>query len=307
MIPCEYWHLSDRKVLEDHHAQEHRVCSSSGCQEVFDSDESLREHRRLRHWYCEKCNTVFIDENSLKIHLRASETHNERTILCPGEGCGKLFISPSDLTQHLESGACRSRITRTDVNNIAAKFDTNRVITNPDRMLTGGDDMLSYLRPRIAPAYAMELSFNGTAYECILCHRTFATLSRLHEHMASPVHEAKIYHCPSRYGGCEIEFKTLSGLIRHVESQVCDVLHFVKKPDPDIGAVRLLEYGTSIDAQHRIIDRPAPDDSNTEGGLMSTMGSLFVSILLAGGLLALAPILGAVVEQTRSGEVDEAK
>ncbi|PVH73861.1 hypothetical protein DL98DRAFT_395894, partial [Cadophora sp. DSE1049] len=73
---------------------------------------------------------------------------------------------------------------------------------------------------------ATERSWNGQAYACYLCTRQFATLRSLNSHISSPVHEQHIYRCPGR--GCGRNFKLLSGLIQHVESESCGVMRFVQ-------------------------------------------------------------------------------
>ncbi|OSS53224.1 hypothetical protein B5807_01854 [Epicoccum nigrum] len=70
---------------------------------------------------------------------------------------------------------------------------------------------------------------------CPLCprqHRAFATVQALQQHMISPAHSDKVYHCPSnllpiassRAGtnqGKRRQFTTLSGLTQHLESGAC--------------------------------------------------------------------------------------
>lgn len=67
-------------------------------------------------------------------------------------------------------------------------------------------------------------SWNGSGYQCYLCQREFNSLRGLNSHLSSPAHEQKIYRCPGR--GCGGEFKLLSGLVQHVESERCGVMRF---------------------------------------------------------------------------------
>jgi len=70
--------------------------------------------------------------------------------------------------------------------------------------------------------YVTELAFNGTAYECYLCHRTFRTLNALNSHVGSPAHDANEFECPK----CEREFKLISSLMQHIEREVCGIAKF---------------------------------------------------------------------------------
>ncbi|KAF7800182.1 hypothetical protein EIP86_011429 [Pleurotus ostreatoroseus] len=93
-------------------------------------------------------------------------------------------------------------VDRTIINNLAVRVEPRGVITNPARLLTGpsGDPSV----PQPIRTYATAQSFNGTA----------------------PAHDEEIYHCPTAYDGCGVEFKTLSGLLQHMESECCDVRKF---------------------------------------------------------------------------------
>ncbi|OJA21526.1 hypothetical protein AZE42_01803 [Rhizopogon vesiculosus] len=76
--------------------------------------------------------------------------------------------------------------------------------------------------PRVVTYYATEHAFNGTAYECYLCHRTFRTSRALNTHVSSPVHDANEFRCPK----CKREFKLISGLMQHIESESCGIARF---------------------------------------------------------------------------------
>lgn len=175
------------------------------------------------HHYCQACDRFFQNDNNLQHHLR-STLHVGATVPCPGKKCNKKFVSGAALLLHLESGKCPSRITRDQVNRVAAKYDTNHVITNPARMIAyheGGSGSV--------PTWATERSWNGSMYECFLCHRECRTLDALNQHLASPAHEEKMYRCPRGYSGCGTEFKTLSALCQHVESEMCNIRRFNRK------------------------------------------------------------------------------
>lgn len=73
---------------------------------------------------------------------------------------------------------------------------------------------------------ATDLAFNGSYWECYICHRQCNTVTALNSHLNSNVHKEKIYRCPN--GGCEKEFISLAGLFNHLESESCRFMRFEK-------------------------------------------------------------------------------
>jgi len=79
------------------------------------------------------------------------------------------------------------------------------------------------------------MSMDGFQHRCPLCpdkSKSFATIQGLQQHMDSPVHSAKVFHCPnivlrnplSMVKKGEVNdkhFSTLSGLAQHLESGAC--------------------------------------------------------------------------------------
>lgn len=206
----------------DHYEIEHYYCNI--CNKLFYSQGDLREHKHQEHWYCESCDRVFNNDNSLEMHLKTSSIHNARSCVCPGRGCGKRFVSHGGLALHFESGACSSGINRRELNDFAIRHDHNNVITNPARLIAGPSG--SHNRTQVVRQWASEASWNGFGYECILCHKEFRMLSSLNAHLESPVHDERIYRCPSRWDGCDAEFNTLSAILQHVERSTCGVTRF---------------------------------------------------------------------------------
>lgn len=175
------------------------------------------------------CKRLFDSQNNLDTHMRTSSIHNARTFVCPFKGCGRSFISSADVALHCESGTCVSGITRNDVDRLAVRYDRSNTITNPARMIGGPSDY----QPQVVDTWATEDSWNGSAWECVLCHKTFRSLMALNAHLKSPAHADKIYRCPSVFRGCNMEFRTLSGLLQHVERSSCGVTKF----QPQVKAV----------------------------------------------------------------------
>ncbi|KAG6332194.1 hypothetical protein ID866_6896 [Astraeus odoratus] len=213
---CQYCnsHFDDNSDLVDHYIDDHYYCEP--CGKVFKTEHGLHEHNRQCHHYCVSCRRVFLSAQNLTAHLNSS-IHKPKDVLCPLRGCGQSFVSKSALILHLESGSCRSGANRRLVNDYVRRMDHTNIITDPSRLLTAGeDDKVDYI--------ATEASWNGRAYECVLCHSCFRKLVDLNRHLASPRHQSKIYKCP--LSSCQTRFNTLSGLCQHIESEKCGVAKF---------------------------------------------------------------------------------
>lgn len=127
------------------------------------------------------------------------------------------FINKSALILHLESGSCRSGVDRRFIDKWVRDNDRSNIITDPARLITAGDRSNTQL-------IATERSWNGQAYECVLCHNEFRGLLDLNRHLASPRHQEKAYRCPLR--SCDTHFVSLSALCQHIESERCGVMKF---------------------------------------------------------------------------------
>lgn len=183
----------------------------------------MHQHNRQVHWYCESCRRTFQSEHGLDMHLNTSAIHNPRQHVCPGRGCGRAFVAYGDLALHLESGACPSGFNRRNINDTVIRADRQNIITNPSRLIGYREDA------PVTRTWATANSWNGFAYECILCHKEFRQLSALNAHLESPAHEDRIYRCPAQYNGCSSEYRTLSGLLSHVERSECGVTRFRRR------------------------------------------------------------------------------
>lgn len=63
-------------------------------------------------------------------------------------------------------------------------------------------------------------------FSCTTCNKKFQTQRQLRDHLNSPVHAAKVFHCPTDLGGQphargEKKFKVLSGMAQHIEVGAC--------------------------------------------------------------------------------------
>ncbi|GJE90114.1 hypothetical protein PsYK624_062370 [Phanerochaete sordida] len=212
-------HFADEDALDIHFEDEHLYCRV--CNEFYDSQEDRdAEHDVQPHLYTRGLNTEVE-------YTDYARTHIPKAVHCPARGCDRAFALPGDLLQHLESGGCRGGVTRRAVDAAVVAYDRARVITNAARLTAGPSGALV---PPQEPAavWATVDAWNGSAFECCVCHRTFAALPRLNQHLASPAHAEELYRCPTAYGGCGAHFRTLSALVQHVEGAACGVARFKK-------------------------------------------------------------------------------
>ena len=266
------------------HATQFHCCD---CDRDFVNEQALHQHLAdkihkpntkskvsslgLSEWICEDCDRNFKDEKSLGQH-RSSVIHKPLSdFKCFGhEDCKKRFTSPSAWLHHLESGACRSKITMASLNTAVQSSDIHQNITgsrNPGYtalqeaqmsentspegsiILTpvtgdGFDEDLYWptspgsasgmLTPNSTSSRRLsDSSFPALRLLCPLCpigRKPFKTLEALGNHLSSPAHSPKIFHCPLALAGYEDEgkvsqlikyFSTLSGLLQHLESGAC--------------------------------------------------------------------------------------
>jgi len=146
-----------------------------------------------------------------------SRVHQARDIGSPI--CNKKFKVPSAIALHIESGACHN-ITRHQVTKAVQSLKIAATISLSHRIeYPSGSAHISYT--------ASDKAWNGYAYECYLCHRNFNTLVSLDSHLASPVHDADEFGCPKG----KRRYKLVSGLIQHIESEVCGIARFQQVQD----------------------------------------------------------------------------
>lgn len=220
---------------------------------------------------CRECDREFATEHGLQQHL-SSVIHNPLSnIKCIGSqtsNCRRMFTSPSAMIFHLESGACPSRVTKKMLDRVIQKHDVKGIISNPSTITqalgNGSPDgtesasesgVLISLTPSTSNASSAFSSpqaltpisddDNGVLLPmlnnlclgrtCLICSKSFRTEWALQQHVASPVHSPRLYHCPD-FLTAEVSiaeqktdivtvsksFKTLSGLAQHLESGACD-------------------------------------------------------------------------------------
>jgi len=224
---------------------------------------------RLSKWVCEQCDREFRDEKGLEQH-RLSVVHKPLSnIKCIGDRrCKKQFTSPSAWLHHLESGACPPKITRDKLHSAVQSNDINRLITGDSiqeyTVLMGSDvsgtmsitgsviftpitdnSLGGFRSPSDTWEPGMFTPNSGNSQPlledlslairltCPLCpfgRKPFKSLEAMKDHLSSPAHSPKIFHCPLDFVGLKDEgkvsqlmryFSTLSGLMQHLESGAC--------------------------------------------------------------------------------------
>ena len=267
------------------HATQFHCCD---CDHDFIDEQALQQHLtsnihkpdaqlkvsspRLSDWVCEDCERDFRDERALKQH-RLSVIHKPLSdFKCFGDRrCKKRFTSPSAWLHHLESGACRSKITRGSLNTAVQSSDINHLITSGSSQehtaLSGADVSRNpsttgsaILTPVTGDGFDDESPFwpaspgsrsGGLSSDsrssrrqsdelspairlsCPLCpvgRKPFNSLKAMSNHLSSPAHSPKVFHCPLSFADYEDKrkasqlmkyFSTLSGLMQHLESGAC--------------------------------------------------------------------------------------
>ncbi|CAJ2502084.1 Uu.00g049370.m01.CDS01 [Anthostomella pinea] len=243
------YHWSDKYINSDGYSRSSDGYSNSSddgewecdfCYETFSSEEEQEQHEIDVHYHCADCDRTFSNYNAIKMHLN-SRTHRGTDLACPF--CKGGFATATGLSQHLEQRGCprAPSLDRDGVYKIVCAKDPGGVISK---------NLIGWYGE--SPKYeATAQAWNGYAYECYICSRTFAALPSLNQHLASPVHKSYVssdsplsffpssysstpeanrgqrnqqnmYHCPKR-GGCGREF---TALMNHLESENCGYTRF---------------------------------------------------------------------------------
>ncbi|KAK2811853.1 hypothetical protein FQN50_001891 [Emmonsiellopsis sp. PD_5] len=189
------------------------------CSLKFKSQAAADQHMvREAHYlnYCKPCNKRFISQNNLKMHLN-SKIHRGSTIPCPF--CNANYTTASGLSHHLESGSCprAPQLNRETIYRMARERDPNGFITN---------NLIGWRDEENATYQATNRAFNGTYWECYICHKKFNTIGSLNAHLNSPTHKQKVYHCPNVKQKCGKQFVSLAALFSHLESEMCSFMRF---------------------------------------------------------------------------------
>ncbi|KAJ4391166.1 hypothetical protein N0V93_004782 [Gnomoniopsis smithogilvyi] len=196
-------------------AKNHFQYKCRQCYETWPSEEQRREHEANDHYLCAECDRKFNSRHDVRQHLR-SRIHIGCKVSCPL--CNKAYTTATGVTHHIESGSCpkATNMNRDTLYTLVRAHDPKGAVS---KKLIGWHGEERY--------EATDWAWNGSGYECFyFCHKSFRTLQSLNQHLASPVHQQALYHCPSTR--CAKDFKILGGLINHLESEMCGAMRFDK-------------------------------------------------------------------------------
>ena len=146
-----------------------------------------------------------------------SKIHVGRGIVCPF--CNSGFATVSGVSHHVESAACPQAppgMNRQTLLRFLQTRDPRGFITNKQ---------LEWHPEQNVEYSASQYAFNGRSWECYLCHKTYRTVASLNQHLNSPAHESKGYHCTNK-ARCGNEFVSLAALCNHLESESCGAMRF---------------------------------------------------------------------------------
>ncbi|PTD08961.1 hypothetical protein HYE67_005030 [Fusarium culmorum] len=189
------------------------ICEFDFCDEELDTADDLRNHEINDHLYCDPCDRSFKDLNSIKMHLR-SRVHQGETQHCPF--CGQSYVTAAGVFQHLENKGCsKAPLNRAMVYEAVRSRDPNGTLTKK---------LLDWSKSVRFEATERSLNAVTGAFDCSLCGASFNRLQSLTQHLQSPKHEQKLYHCPKK--GCDRRFTTLAAVTSHLESEQCGFMRF---------------------------------------------------------------------------------
>ena len=212
----EYCLRCDRSFLDDSalaqhvaDSSKHHVCHE--CPKDFASAHALSEHNRQKHAVgrtCGRCDLVFASERDLQGHLRSNVCQPRLPLECPAESCTRTFASVGAMIQHLERApSCTNSASASATGTAALLASAVLALPVVDHQYQpyGGTFVNTFIdctherssspsregeredvqRERAAPSskFATEGSWNGSKYECVLCHKTFMSLPVLNRHL----------------------------------------------------------------------------------------------------------------------------
>ncbi|KAJ5935129.1 hypothetical protein N7466_004676, partial [Penicillium verhagenii] len=209
------WTSCNQHINQLGHRQPQFECDT--CTQKFATESLADQHMNsYGHWkyYCEPCGRKFGSEANLRAH-KNSRLHRGTGISCPF--CKASFVTLSGVAHHVETGSCPNApsLNRESLYKIIRESDQQGLITQK-QIGWHEEEHIEY-----APT---QRAFNGRMWECYVCHKEFFTSRALTQHINSPVHKSKIYHCPNMR--CGKEFTALAALFNHLESESCHMMRF---------------------------------------------------------------------------------
>lgn len=217
--------FNTQQAVEEHMEEENHYSYQYDCETcdylfptAYDRDRHQQQEGHYKHLYCKDCNRYFQNANNLSQHKK-SRIHQGFDTICPF--CNNGFVTATGVTHHLESGSCPNAqgLNREALYRELRRRDPNNVIT--ERLL---EDPTSR---SLDQSWQPESAWNGhTGYECYICHGVFSTPNGLHQHITSPIHATRLYHCPNSPDKCFKKFPSLAALFNHLESESCGYMRF---------------------------------------------------------------------------------
>lgn len=130
-----------------------------------------------------------------------------------------MFKSASGIAFHLESGC--HQVSRHEITAAVNAMEISPSISSKSLPIEAPPTLSNAVA---APSFIVALpsSFNGRAYQCHICYRSFKSLHSLTGHLNSPAHDEDQFRCPK----CKREFKLISGFIQHLESRACGLAKY---------------------------------------------------------------------------------
>lgn len=224
------------------------------CQRTFRSLQSLEQHRKstkhkpLSDLACpmrEGCRGRFSSPSALLQHLESGNCRsgmNRDRIYRIVQSCDQdrvihkaLGLTPSSSPS---LSTCESSL-GSSIQIIPSDTESEwSLVATPMSESIAEESLMQWSLLEGSQISIEELSFSTTIalnLRCSLCpngRKMFATAQALQQHMDSPVHYAKIYHCPNNISTTisgkagkqrreEKQFSTLGGLTQHLESGAC--------------------------------------------------------------------------------------
>ncbi|KAJ5109008.1 zinc finger protein [Penicillium angulare] len=213
---CEtcYKHFRTQSAAYEHmatHKHWRQLIPCETCNLFFYDEASLHRHMtKENHYarYCVLCDRFFVNPTGLRTHLN-SRIHRGKDVHCPI--CNASFTTASSATNHIESGDCckAPNINHESLFQAIRASDVQGWVTNTPVKIEGQN----------VKREKADSSPTDHAWECHICHVYFEAFKSLEQHLDSPAHRQRYYHCPNTL--CERPFTRLSGLFAHLESGSC--------------------------------------------------------------------------------------
>ncbi|KAL8687250.1 MAG: hypothetical protein Q9218_006524 [Villophora microphyllina] len=239
------------------------------CERDFTNEQALAQHlrdKKTHHppellavpsedgsYHCGECDRNFQTAIALKQHLESLIHHPLSKLEClASPKCKARFASPSAFLHHLESGACKSGLTRAKLDKLIQSQDTDHIITfgtqkqallgsatgdwmsfamSDSGLLTpsshGSDTYIELGGPpshlsdpgEVFPASQSPLpvTIRAGKLSCPLCPKNskgFRNFQALQNHLSSPAHAPNLYHCPVNLMPATAERKKATELIK---------------------------------------------------------------------------------------------